>query len=119
MLDARKGLQLFRKVSIPVLGIVENMSTHICSQCGHEETIFGSGGGERMAAEYEVELLGQMPLDASIREQTDSGTPTVVSDPDSAHAAHYRLTAQRMAAHLAMRGRDYSHHFPKIVVEDT
>ncbi len=119
LLDARKGLQMFRKVSVPVLGIVENMSTHVCSKCGHEEAIFGSGGGERMAQDYDVELLGQLPLDASIREQTDSGRPTVVAAPDSAYAASYRLTAERMAARLAMRGKDYSRHFPKIVVEDS
>ena len=118
LLDARKGLQMFRKVSVPVLGIVENMSTHICSKCGHEEAIFGSGGGEQMAQDYDVELLGQLPLDIRIREQTDGGRPTVVAEPDSAHAASYRLTAQRMAARLAMRGKDYSRHFPNIVVED-
>ena len=119
LLDARKGLQMFRKVSVPVLGIVENMSTHVCSACGHEEPIFGSGGGASMAEEYEVELLGQLPLDRSIREQTDSGQPTVVAEPGGAHAASYHLTAQRMAARLAMRGKDYSHQFPKIVVEDS
>jgi ATP-binding protein involved in chromosome partitioning len=119
LLDARKGLQMFRKVSVPVLGIIENMSTHVCSNCGHEEAIFGSGGGESMAAEYEVELLGKLPLDRSIREQTDSGEPTVVTDPGGVHAASYHQTAQRMAARLAMRGKDYSHQFPKIVVEDS
>ena len=118
LLDARKGLQMFRKVSVPVLGIVENMSTHICSKCGHEEAIFGAGGGEAMAADYDVELLGQLPLDKSIREQTDSGEPTVVAEPGGAHAASYHLTAQRMAARLAMRGKDYSQRFPNIVVED-
>ena len=119
LLDARKGLQMFRKVSVPVLGIIENMSMHVCSECGHAEPIFGSGGGESMAAEYEVELLGQLPLDRAIREQTDSGEPTVVAEPGGAHAAAYHLTAQRMAARLAMRGKDYSHQFPKIVVEDS
>lgn len=119
LLDARKGLQLFRKVSVPVLGVIENMSTHICSQCGHEEAIFGSGGGQSMASEYDVELLGQLPLDRRIREQTDSGRPTVVSEPEGAHAASYHLTAQRMAARLALRGKDYSSRFPSIVVEDS
>lgn len=119
LLDARKGLQMFRKVSVPVLGIVENMSTHVCSNCGHEEPIFGAGGGERMASEFAVELLGQLPLDLSIREQTDSGRPTVVADPDGAHAQRYRQTARRMAARLAMQGRDYSRRFPSIVVEET
>jgi len=117
--DARKGLQMFRKVSVPVLGIVENMSLHVCSNCGHEEPIFGAGGGERMAGDYDVELLGQLPLDIRIREQTDGGTPTVVADPDSAAAEAYRRTARRMAARLAAGQRDYSRKFPDIVVEET
>lgn len=119
LLDARKGLQMFRKVSVPVLGIVENMSTHICSNCGFEEPLFGSGGGMRMAAEFDIELLGQLPLDRRIREQTDSGIPTVIADPDGAAAAAYLLTARRMAARLAMQGKDYSRRFPNIVVEDS
>lgn len=119
LLDARKGLAMFRKVSVPVLGIVENMSTHVCSSCGHEEAIFGSGGGERMAADFEVELLGQLPLQASIRSQTDSGTPTVVAAPDSAAALAFRNAARRMSAVLAGHGKDYSTKFPKIVVEDS
>ena len=119
LLDARKGLQMFRKVSIPVLGIVENMSTHLCSNCGHEEAIFGSGGGAQMALDFDVDLLGHLPLDISIREQTDGGRPTVIADPDGVLAASYRLTARRMAARLAMQGRDYSKSFPKIVVEES
>jgi ATP-binding protein involved in chromosome partitioning len=119
LLDARKGLQMFRKVSVPVLGIVENMSTHVCTKCGHEEPLFGSGGGERMAAEYEVELLGSLPLDLRIRQQTDGGKPSVIAEPDEAPATAYRSTARRMAARLATRSRDYSSRFPKIVVEDT
>jgi ATP-binding protein involved in chromosome partitioning len=119
LLDAKKGLQMFRKVAVPVLGIVENMSTHICRNCGHEEALFGSGGGVRMAKEYEVELLGQLPLDISIREQTDSGSPTVVASPTSPQAAAYRATARRMAAALALRTKDYSRKFPNIVVEET
>lgn len=119
LLDARKGLQMFRKVSVPVLGIVENMSTHICTECGHEEPLFGRGGGERMAAEYDVELLGSLPLDLRIREQTDSGRPSVIAEPDAAPAGAYRSTARMMAARLALQGRDYSSRFPKIVVEDT
>ncbi|MGH8193203.1 MAG: iron-sulfur cluster carrier protein ApbC [Woeseiaceae bacterium] len=119
LLDARKGLQMFRKVSVPVLGVVENMSTHVCSHCGFEQPLFGSGGGERMAREFDVELLGQLPLDLKIREQTDSGRPTVIADPDSAAAAAYVLTARRMAARLAMQGKDYSRRFPNIVVEDS
>jgi len=119
LLDARKGLQMFRKVAVPVLGVIENMSTHICSQCGHEEPLFGSGGGARMAAEYDVELLGQLPLEIRIREQTDSGNPSVIADPQGGPAQAYRQTALRMAAKLAMRSRDYSSKFPKIVVENT
>ncbi len=118
LLDARKGLQMFRKVSVPVLGIVENMSTHICTECGHEEPLFGSGGGAQLAADYDVELLGSLPLDLRIREQTDSGNPSVVAEPGEAPAAAYRATARRMAARLAMQGKDYSRRFPKIVVED-
>jgi len=119
LLDARKGLQMFRKVSVPVLGIIENMGTHICSNCGQEDALFGSGGGARIAAEYDVELLGQLPLDLRIREQTDSGNPSVVAEPGGAPAEAYRATARRMAARLALQGRDYSHSFPKIVVENT
>ncbi len=118
LLDARKGLQMFRKVSVPVLGIVENMSIHVCTNCGHEEPLFGSGGGAQIAAEYELELLGQLPLDLRIREQTDSGNPSVVAEPDAAPADAYRATARRMAARLALQGKDYSRHFPKIVVEN-
>lgn len=118
LLDARKGLQMFRKVSVPVLGIVENMSTHICGNCGYEEAIFGSGGGALMAREFGIELLGQLPLDLDIRQQTDSGTPTVVAAPESPSALAYLLTARRMAARLALQGKDYSSRFPKIVVED-
>ena len=119
LLDARKGLQMFRKVSVPVLGIVENMSTHVCSNCGFEEPIFGSGGGERMARDFDVELLGQLPLDLKIRQEADSGRPSVVADPDGAAARAYLETARRMAARLAMQGKDYSRRFPNIVVEDT
>lgn len=119
LLDARKGLQMFRKVNVPVLGIIENMSTHVCTNCGHEEPLFGSGGGARMAEEYEVELLGQLPLDLRIRQQTDSGQPSVIAEPAEGPADAYRNTARRMAARLATQGKDYSARFPKIVVEDT
>jgi ATP-binding protein involved in chromosome partitioning len=119
LIDARKGLAMFRKVSVPVLGVIENMSTHVCSACGHEEAIFGEGGGERMAADFEVELLGQLPLNAKIRELTDSGNPTVIGDPESAAALAYRQAARRMAARLATSGKDYSSKFPNIVVEAT
>ncbi|MGH8222190.1 MAG: P-loop NTPase, partial [Woeseiaceae bacterium] len=100
-------------------GIIENMSTWVCSACGHEEALFGSGGGQRIAEEYGVELLGQLPLDRAIREQTDSGRPTVIAAPDSPQAEAYRRAARRMAARLAAQSRDYSHRFPKIVVEDS
>ncbi len=110
---------MFRKVAVPILGIIENMSTHVCSNCGHEESIFGAGGGEKMARDFDVELLGQLPLDATIREQTDSGNPTVIAAPDSVAAVAYRRAARRMAAAQAAQGRDYSAKFPKIVVEES
>jgi ATP-binding protein involved in chromosome partitioning len=118
-IDARKGLAMFKKVSIPILGVIENMSTHVCSSCGHEETIFGEGGAARMAEDFDVALLGQIPLDAKIREQTDAGHPTVVSDPDSPTADAFRAAARRMTARLAVRSKDYSSMFPKIVVEQS
>ena len=117
--DARKGLKMFEKVAVPVLGIVENMSVHICSKCGHIEHIFGAGGGARMAQEYGVRLLGELPLDAHIREEADSGRPTVVAAPDSARARAYFEMARRTGAALAARARDRSSVFPKIVVEET
>jgi ATP-binding protein involved in chromosome partitioning len=117
LLDARKGLQMFRKVSIEVLGVVENMSTHICTKCGHEEHVFGAGGGERLAAQYDAPFLGSLPLDIRIREQADGGAPTVVADPDGKVSDAFRAIARRMAARLALRQRDHSHKFPKIVVE--
>ena len=119
LLDAGKGLQMFRKVSVPVLGVIENMSTHVCTSCGHEEALFGAGGGDWLAGQYDVELLGALPLDLKIRQQTDGGTPTVVAEPDGAPALAYREAARRMAARLAVQDRDYSARFPKIVVENT
>jgi ATP-binding protein involved in chromosome partitioning len=119
LLDARKGLKMFEKVSVPVLGIVENMSTHICSQCGHEEHIFGSGGGASMANQYDVPLLGSLPLDIRIREEVDAGQPTVVADPEGILAMRYRDIARRAAARLAAQGRDYSRLFPKISIENS
>ena len=101
--DARKGLKMFEKVNVPVLGIVENMSVHVCSNCGHVEHLFGAGGGARMAAQYGVELLGELPLDARVREEADGGVPTVVAAPDSPHAAPYFVMARRTAAALARR----------------
>jgi ATP-binding protein involved in chromosome partitioning len=101
LLDARKGLKMFQKVEVPVLGVVENMSTHVCSNCGHEEHIFGAGGGRRMAEQYGVELLGEMPLDIRIREQADGGKPTVVSEPNSKLGRAYIQLGRRVSAHLA------------------
>ena len=119
LLDARKGLKMFEKVDVRVLGVVENMSVHVCSNCGHVEHIFGSGGGARMAEQYGVKLLGELPLDLRIREDADGGTPTVVSEPDSARARAYFLMARRTAARLATLNKDYSRMFPKITVEAT
>src|SRR5487761_125215 len=117
--DARKGLKMFEKVSVPVLGIVENMSEHICSNCGHTEHIFGAGGGARMAEQYGVKLLGELPLDARIREEADGGRPTVIAAPDSPRARAYFEMARRTAGALAIRARDRSSVFPKIVIEET
>ena len=119
LLDARKGLKMFEKVEVPVLGVVENMSIHICSECGHEEPIFGEGGGKRMADESGVEVLGALPLDINIREQVDGGNPTVVAMPDSRVAEIYREIARKAAAKLAATGKDYSAKFPKIVIQNT
>jgi len=116
LLDARKGLRMFQKVSIPVLGIIENMSTHVCSRCGHEEPIFGAGGGQRMADQYGVALLGQLPLDIRIREETDAGRPTVVADPDGPVGRAYLEAARRTAARLSVAGASAA---PRISVEDT
>jgi len=118
LLDARKGLKMFQKVAVPVLGIVENMSTHVCSKCGHEEPIFGSGGGARMAEQYGVSLLGQLPLDIRIREQTDGGRPTVVADPDGPLGRAYLEMARRTAARLSLTAAAGS-AFPKITVEES
>lgn len=119
LLDARKGLKMFEKVEVPILGIVENMSTHVCSQCGHEEHIFGQGGGAHMADEAGVTLLGSLPLEMGIRRQADSGRPTVVSDPDSKAAEAYRSIARRTAARLSKSAKDYSSAFPNIVIQNT
>lgn len=119
LLDARRGLKMFEKVEVPVLGIVENMSIHICSQCGHEEPIFGAGGGQRMAAEQQVPFLGSLPLDIRIREETDNGRPTVVAEPTSRIAELYRDIARRAAARLSLQARNYSHKFPNIVIQNT
>ncbi len=119
LLDARKGLKMFEKVGIPILGIVENMAMHVCSKCGHVEHIFGQGGGERMSKEYDVEYLGGLPLDIRIREQADSGKPTVVADPDGQVAEIYRQIARRVAVKIAEKARDMSLKIPSIVVQNT
>jgi ATP-binding protein involved in chromosome partitioning len=119
LMDARKGLKMFEKVNIPILGVVENMSLHICSKCGHEENIFGSGGGDRMSKDYGIDLLGSLPLDIRIREQADSGKPTVVADPDGRVAEIYRQIARRVAIKIAEKQQDHSAAFPKIVVQNT
>ncbi len=118
LLDARKGLKMFEKVGIQIIGIVENMSTHICSNCGHEEHIFGAGGGDKMCKDYSTELLGSLPLDNRIREQTDAGRPTVVADPDGQVAEIYRSIARRIAVKVDELSQDYSELFAKIVIED-
>jgi ATP-binding protein involved in chromosome partitioning len=119
LIDARKGLKMFEKVGIPILGVVENMSLHICPKCGHESHIFGAGGAERMCRDYGTELLGQLPLDATIREQADSGKPTVVADPDGRVAEIYRRIARRCAVKIAESQRDMTAKFPNIVVQNT
>jgi ATP-binding protein involved in chromosome partitioning len=118
LLDARKGLKMFQKVEVPVLGIVENMSIHICSKCGHEEHIFGSGGGQSMSDQYGVDLLGSLPLDIAIREETDSGKPTVVAQPDSRISQIYREIARKTAAKLSLKAKDYAAKFPRIVIQN-
>jgi ATP-binding protein involved in chromosome partitioning len=117
LLDARKGLKMFEKVDVAVLGIIENMSVHVCSACGHQEHIFGSGGGELMARQYQIELLGSLPLDMSIREGVDNGKPTVAMQPDSAISASYFEIARKIAGKLSSRAKDYSSRFPNIVIQ--
>ena len=119
LIDARKGLKMFEKVNIPILGLVENMSIHICTKCGHEEAIFGHGGGEQMGKDYDVEQLGALPLELSIRELADAGRPTVVGAPESRAADIYRQIALRIAVKVAERAKDMSAKFPNIVVQNT
>lgn len=119
LLDARRGLKMFEKVEVPVLGVVENMSIHVCSKCGHEEHIFGAGGGERMAEQYQVPFLGALPLDIRIREETDKGEPTVIAEPNSRIAGLYRDIARRASARLSVQAKNYSHKFPNIVIQNT
>ncbi len=119
LLDARKGLKMFEKVGVPILGIVENMAMHVCTQCGHVEHIFGAGGGEAMSRDFGVDYLGGLPLDIRIREQADSGRPTVVADPDGAIAQSYKAIARAVAVKVAQQGRDYTAKFPTISVQNS
>jgi ATP-binding protein involved in chromosome partitioning len=118
LLDARKALKMFEKVDVRVLGIVENMSIHICSECGHEEHIFGKGGGQSMSEEYEVDFVGALPLDKQIREEVDNGNPTVASDPDGRITQIYREIARRVAAKLSLQAKEFSAKFPNIVIQN-
>lgn len=117
--DARKGLKMFEKVEVPVLGVVENMSIHICSHCGHEEPIFGEGGGKRMSEQHNVDFMGALPLDINIREDADGGHPTVIAKPNSRIAAIYRDIARRAAAKLSLQAKNYAAKFPSIVIQNT
>lgn len=117
LLDAKKGIEMFRKVNVPVLGVIENMALHICSNCGHTEHIFGAGGGERIAREYQTELLGSLPLDLSIRETADAGKPSVAADAESTIALNYRAIARKLAANLWMHNLA-AHAGPEIVISE-
>jgi ATP-binding protein involved in chromosome partitioning len=119
LMDARKGLKMFEKVAVPILGIVENMGLHICSQCGHMEHIFGEGGGESMSQTYGVPMLGSLPLNIKIREHADAGAPSLVADPQGPIAALYKQIARRMAAGVSQIAKDMSGKFPTIVVQNT
>jgi ATP-binding protein involved in chromosome partitioning len=116
LLDAKKGIKMFEKVGVPILGIVENMAVHVCSKCGHVEHIFGVDGGKRMASEYQMDYLGALPLDLSIRVQADAGRPTVVSDPEGEIASLYKAVARQVAVKIAQRAKDFSSKFPTITV---
>jgi ATP-binding protein involved in chromosome partitioning len=118
LLDARRAYEMFKKVNIPVLGIVENMSVHVCSQCGHVDSIFGMGGGERLAEEYGIEVLGRLPLNKQIREQTDAGNPTVIAEPEGEISQLYCEIARYAAAKLSLQVKDYSSKFPSIVIKN-
>ena len=116
LIDARKAVTMFEKVGVPILGVVENMAVHVCSNCGHAEHIFGEGGGKRMAAEYKMDYLGALPLDINIRLQADSGKPTVVADPDGEVASIYKAVARKVAVGIAEKAKDFSAKFPTITV---
>ena len=118
LLDAQKGIEMFRKVDVPILGIIENMAVHICSECGHAEHIFGAEGGQRIATDYGVSLLASLPLAMSIREQTDSGNPTVVAEPDSPVAVLYRQAAEQVQATLGEAAQGGVQPFPEITISD-
>jgi len=116
LIDARKGIKMFEKVNVPILGLVENMAQHVCSNCGHVEHIFGADGGKKMAAEYGIDYLGALPLARQIREQADSGRPTVVADPDGEVAAIYKKVARDVAVKIAQQAKDFSSKFPTISI---
>ena len=118
LLDARRAYEMFAKVHVPVLGVIENMSLHVCSKCGHKEPIFGEGGGKRLAEQYHIELLGALPLDMRIREETDSGTPTVIADPEGHHALLYRNIAKNVMSKLALQEKESSATFPNIIIQN-
>jgi ATP-binding protein involved in chromosome partitioning len=119
LIDAKKCLKMFEKVQIPVLGLIENMSSHVCSNCGHEEAIFGEGGGQKMADEYHIQLLGKLPLQSRIRQEADQGCPTVIAEPTSDIALKYRNMAMDITAQIALQRRNYSNAFPKIEIQNT
>ncbi len=116
LLDAKKGIKMFEKVGVPILGIVENMAVHVCTNCGHIEHIFGADGGKKMAADYNMDYLGALPLNMQIRLQADNGRPTVVSDPDSDVAAIYKAVARKVAVSIAAKNKDFSSKFPSIKI---
>jgi ATP-binding protein involved in chromosome partitioning len=116
LLDARKGIKMFEKVGVPILGVVENMAVHVCSKCGHVEHIFGADGGKKMAAEYEMDYLGALPLNMQIRLQADSGMPTVIADPEGEIAQLYKSVARQVAVKIAAKAKDFSSKFPSIKI---
>ena len=116
LIDAKKGIKMFEKVGVPILGLIENMAVHVCSACGHVEHIFGADGGRKMAQEYGIDWLGALPLSMDIRQQADSGTPTVVATPESPAALLYRDIAHKLAVQVALRAKDFSAKFPTITI---
>jgi ATP-binding protein involved in chromosome partitioning len=116
LIDARRGISMFEKVGVPILGVVENMAVHVCENCGHVEHVFGAEGGKRLAAEFDVDHLGSLPLNLSIREQADAGRPSVVSDPDGPIAVLYKDVARAVAVKIAQRAKDFSAKFPSISI---